>query len=77
MKNRMATFAKGEVFMISSDVRDIVSSLQRIARALEGINSSLRGMKTPQLSNIDQSDEYLEGADDPALLRLIAALSKK
>ena len=70
-------YKKGEVFMISSDVRDIVSSLQRIARALEGINSSLRGMETPQLLNIDQPNEDLEGTDDPALLRLIAALSKK
>lgn len=63
--------------MISSDVRDIVSSLQRIARALEGINYSLRGMEAPQLSNIDQPNEDLEAEDDPALLRLIAAYSKK
>ena len=64
--------------MISSDVRDIVSSLQRIARALEGINSSLRGMGTSQLSNIDQPVEDFDPADDdPVLLSLIAALSKK
>ena len=64
--------------MISSDVRDIVSSLQRIARALEGINSSLRGMRTQQLPNIAQPDEDSElNGDDPGLLSLIAALSKK
>ena len=64
--------------MISSDVRDIVSSLQRIARALEGINSSLRGMRPQQLPNIDQPDEDSElNGDDPGLLSLIAALSKK
>ena len=64
--------------MISSDVRDIVSSLQRIARALEGINSCLRGMKSQQISNIDQPDADPElNGDDPGLLSLIAALSKK
>ena len=64
--------------MISSDVRDIVSSLQRIARALEGINSSLRGIGHQQLTNIEQTDEYsVENGDDPGLLSLIAALSKK
>ena len=64
--------------MISSDVRDIVSSLQRIARALEGINSSLRGMKSQQIPNIAQPDEDSElNGDDPGLLSLIAALSKK
>ena len=64
--------------MISSDVRDIVSSLQRIARALEGINSCLRGMRSHQLPNIEQPDEYSEQTgDDPGLLSLIAALSQK
>lgn len=63
--------------MISSDVRDIVSSLQRIARALEGINSGLRGIAHQQLTNIDQPDEDFDPADDdPGLLSLIAALSK-
>lgn len=65
--------------MISSDVRDIVSSLQRIARALEGINAGLRGMRiSNSQEDENRDDEYFNVTDDdPALLRLIAGLSKK